>query len=85
MKKMSFCVGLLFVGALFDRTCLNPPLNDRDKWRKYVHGVASRLEILGSRTAREQNTAFQKRPPFNDFWYSIISKFDNHAILNAVI
>jgi len=24
---------------------------DRDKWRKYVHGVAN----LGSRTAKEQN------------------------------
>jgi len=24
---------------------------DRDKWRKYVHGVAT----LGSRTAKEQN------------------------------
>jgi len=28
----------------------------RDKWRKYVHGVAT----LGSRTAREQNRKFYK-------------------------
>jgi len=26
---------------------------DRDKWRKYVHGVAN----LGSRTAKEQNSS----------------------------
>jgi len=28
---------------------------DRDKWRKYVHGVAN--PRLGSRTAKEQNTS----------------------------
>jgi len=27
---------------------------DRDKWRKYVHGVAN----LGSRTAKEQNRMY---------------------------
>ena len=29
---------------------------DRDKWRKYVHGVAA---TLGSRTAKEQNRTGQ--------------------------
>jgi len=28
---------------------------DRDKWRKYVHGVANVGPTLGSRTAKEQN------------------------------
>ena len=30
---------------------------DRDKWRKYVHGV---WPILGSRTAKEQNRTAPK-------------------------
>jgi len=34
---------------------------DRDKWRKYVHGV---WPTLGSRTAKEQNTVLQEMTRF---------------------